>query len=359
VGGVMEHTELLSHLLKDAKRSQRSITVAMLDLNNAFEEVHHDLIISALRYNHLPQEFTELIKNIYDNNYITVVADNVWTAPIKIERGVLQGDPASPLLFNMCFNTLMKTLDQPIYRKLGYSWGVNKINTQQNWIQFADDAMIIASDTKSAQGLINVFQAWCSWSSMHIRLDKCVTFGIMKRDNVYSQIQPALSITSGQITTTGFKEEFKYLGRSYSFDMSNTVPEQLLERKLSDLLVISNHLNIKAQTKLKILSQYSHSQILFKIKVYDFPITWVEPTLDAMSIRYIRDWLEMPISACPKETLTLPKSGCGMGVSSFKHIAQKMLVQKRYSMQHSTSPEIQQVWTDSSSKYIDADRLIV
>ena len=119
--------------------------------------MHHDLIISALRYHHLPLEFTELFKNLYDSNYIAVVANNVWTAPIKIEKGVLQGHPASPLLFNLCFNTLMKTLNQPIYRKLGYSWGVNK--KSQNWLQFADDAMIISSDSKSAQGLLNVFQA--------------------------------------------------------------------------------------------------------------------------------------------------------------------------------------------------------
>jgi len=49
----------------------------------------------------------------------------------------------------------------------------------------------------------------------------------------YSLIQPALSITSGQIPTTGIKEELKYSGRSHSFDMSNTAPKQLLEHKLS------------------------------------------------------------------------------------------------------------------------------
>jgi len=98
---------------------------------------------------------------------------------------------------------------------------------------------------------------------MHIRLDKCLTFGMMKRDNVYSQIQPALSIAPCKIPTTGIKEEFKYLGRTYSFNMSNTAPKQALERKLSDILVITNHLNIKAQTKLKILSQYIHCQVLF------------------------------------------------------------------------------------------------
>ena len=76
VDGVMEHTELLAHLLKDAKRRQRSITVTMLDLKNEIGEVQHNLIISALRYHQLPLElpleltlelplkFTELFKNI-------------------------------------------------------------------------------------------------------------------------------------------------------------------------------------------------------------------------------------------------------------------------------------------------------
>jgi len=82
-----------------------------------------------------------------------------------------------------------------------------------------------------------------------------VKFGMMKHDNVYSQIQLALSIAAGQIHTTGIKEEFKYLGRIYSFDMSNTALKQALERKLTDLLAIANHLIIKAKTKLNILSQ--------------------------------------------------------------------------------------------------------
>ena len=133
---------------------------------------------------------------------------------------------------------------------------------------------------------------------------------MMKRDNVYSQIQPALSLASDKIATTGFNEVFIYLGRTCSFDMYNTVPKQLLENKLSDLLKVTNHLKVKAQTKGKILSQYIHSQVLFEIKHYDFPLTWVEQSLDSISVRYICDWLEMPISSCMKETLTLPKSKC-------------------------------------------------
>ena len=123
VDGVTEHTELLSHLLNTAKREQRSITVALLDLKNAFGEVHHELIATALRYHHVPTELIQLFWSTYRDNCIVVALDGKTTHPIRVEKGVLQGDPSSPLLFNLCFNTLMLTLDQPVYRKLGFSWG--------------------------------------------------------------------------------------------------------------------------------------------------------------------------------------------------------------------------------------------
>ena len=112
---------------------------------------------------------------------------NKATQLIRVERGVLQGDPCSPLLFNLCFNTLMLTLNQPIYRKLGFSWGTRLNRQERAWLQFADDAAIVASDNVCAQGLLNLFEAWCSWASMSIRLDKCTAFGMQKRNGVYVQ----------------------------------------------------------------------------------------------------------------------------------------------------------------------------
>jgi len=47
--GVTEHSELLSHMLKDAKKRQRSIIVTLRDLKNAFGSVHHNLMELALR----------------------------------------------------------------------------------------------------------------------------------------------------------------------------------------------------------------------------------------------------------------------------------------------------------------------
>ena len=73
---------------------------------------------------------------------LTVFAtDQFITRPIEVQRSVLQGDSLSPLLFNMCFNTLMKTVDQAKIKCSGYIFG--KTLHPQNWLQFADDTTIV------------------------------------------------------------------------------------------------------------------------------------------------------------------------------------------------------------------------
>jgi len=123
VDGVLEHTEVLERMLKSAKKERRNIIVCLLDLKNAFGEIPHALLKSTLIHHHLPPEIIEIFESIYSDNMIKVSLSNSLTQPIRVERGVLQGDPASPLLFNICFNTLMHVLLLPRYKQLGFSYG--------------------------------------------------------------------------------------------------------------------------------------------------------------------------------------------------------------------------------------------
>src|SRR6218665_2548349 len=47
------------------------------------------------------------------------------------------------------------------------------------------------------------------------------------------------------------------------------------------LLKITSDLKVAAQTKLKILKRYIHSQLQFVLKIYPLGTTWIEQNMDA------------------------------------------------------------------------------
>jgi len=291
----------------------------------------------------------EIFKDIYSNNFVCVSLNNILTTPILIGRGVLQGDPSSPLLFNMCFNTLMQFLLQPGYRQFGFSYGPRGHRLQRSWLQFADDSVITAPDESSAQGLLNAFQAWTAWAGMTIRLDKCCTFGMKMQGTHYIQSSPALYLREGSIPVIPPGGEFRYLGRRYSIDFQHETIKADLQNKLIRLLSITDKLNIKPQTKIKVLTLYIHSQLLFELKLYNFPLTWIDLNLDASCTKYIRGWLELPTSACVKESGNIRRKEGGLGINTIRHLSQKMQLLKRYTLKSSQSTDINQMWSSSST----------
>jgi len=343
--------------MKDSKRHSRSLVVTLLDLKNAFGEVHHNLIRESLKYHHLPDIFVDLFNSIYSDCSISVSANNQWTDPIGIKKGVLQGDPCSPLLFNLCFNTLMRTLKKSNLVNLGYIWGPKHSTNECAWLQFADDAVILSKSTSDAQSLLDIFVAWCNWSGMVIRLDKCASFAMTKRDDVFQQIEPALFVDQERIPSIPIGGHFIYLGKIFDFDLKNEQAKKVVKEKLLKLLKITSLLRIQVQMRLKILKTYIHSQLSFELRMYNFGSTWIEENLDMETNNQVRDWLNMPPSGCISEMLALPKHKCGLGIPSFLDVAEILWLRKRFKFKNSNQRVLRQMWSESSKDHVRMDAI--
>ena len=159
----------MTHIMT-ARIKQRSVIITLLDLKNAFGELHHNLIYEVLQYHHLPREISDLIQSLYTNFQTSTITEHFSTPFITIGRGVLQGDSLSPLLFNMSFNTFIQHIKSEKYSQFGF-WKFNKTGIPCNpihWFQFADDAAVISSQEKENQILLNRFSVWCQWANMII-----------------------------------------------------------------------------------------------------------------------------------------------------------------------------------------------
>ena len=65
--GTFEHTAQMSNIINKARVKQRSLVITLLDLKNAFGEVHHNLIPEVLRYHHIPQHIQNMVQSLYCN----------------------------------------------------------------------------------------------------------------------------------------------------------------------------------------------------------------------------------------------------------------------------------------------------
>ena len=79
--GTFEHTAHLAQMIKQAKLKRRSIVVTLLNLKNAFGEVHHNIIPVVLKHHHAPEEIVNIVKSLYVQFHSTVTTSRFSTYP--------------------------------------------------------------------------------------------------------------------------------------------------------------------------------------------------------------------------------------------------------------------------------------
>ena len=155
MSGAFEHTAHLAHFIRQEKRNQRSLVVMLLDLRNAFGEIHHNLIPVVLAHHHALNNIIKAFMSIYEYFASTIATDSFTTPFLHIKKGVLQGDCLRPLVFNLIINTFIQFVSQEQFSQLGYS--LTNFLHPTHWFQVADDVAVITGQEYETQILLNAF----------------------------------------------------------------------------------------------------------------------------------------------------------------------------------------------------------
>src|SRR6266516_1250223 len=194
---------------------------------------------------------------------------------------------------------------------------------------------------------------------MDIRLDKCITFGAVMRDRKFQQILPNINLRDkGMIPAVPLGGCFKYLGKIFDFPSLNSKPREEFETKFKKILVKISSLKIRSQTKLKLFSMYIPSQFNFELKIYKFTDAFLSSIIDRLCTSHIREWPELPPSACVTEWASSPINYCGLGIPTFAQRAARMALTRRHILQTSRNPCIRELWDASRGPNMLVDSLL-
>lgn len=152
--------------MQNASVSKTSLYVAFLGFRKAFDSIDHRVMFSILKANKLPENFISYISSVYINSSIFIGPEVV-----KQGRGVLQGDPLSPLLFNIVLDYVLEMMNS----RMGLSINGETISV----LAYADDLVLLASSREGMdQNLRNLITA-SALVGLSLGANKCASIGRM------------------------------------------------------------------------------------------------------------------------------------------------------------------------------------
>lgn len=110
-----EHGAIINEIILHVEREKKSLYMMTIDLEDAFGRVPHRLIKEVLSNKGFDDQIINCIFSSYKNSVTRIIVPRHGKSDIiRFNRGVKQGCPLSPTLFNISIDPLIEKLNQMV-----------------------------------------------------------------------------------------------------------------------------------------------------------------------------------------------------------------------------------------------------
>src|SRR5436853_5577935 len=162
----MEPIRILNELIEDAKEKKSELWIVFQDMSKCYDRVNIYMLEKAMLRLKLPQNFIEIIKNLFTNRKNRIFTSHGLTDPYDVLIGIDQGEVISPLLWTIYYDPLLCEIQQQhnIGYELTHTWSPNLThpeltNTLSETITsqaYMDDTNWIGSSKQQIQKLLKI-----------------------------------------------------------------------------------------------------------------------------------------------------------------------------------------------------------
>ena len=97
----------LKLLIKKRREFNLETPLLFIDYEKAFDNIKIQVLFNILKFRHIPDTLLRAIVDIYTQNKTLMKFNNKLSQPVEIHKGVRQGCPLSPTLFNIYLHEII------------------------------------------------------------------------------------------------------------------------------------------------------------------------------------------------------------------------------------------------------------
>uniref|UniRef100_A0A4W6FV19 ribonuclease H n=1 Tax=Lates calcarifer TaxID=8187 RepID=A0A4W6FV19_LATCA len=253
--GCSENLLLMDGLLRIAKKEVRPLAVVFVDFAKAFDSVSHQHIAEVLTRKGVDEWMRKLIQDSYKGCTTVVRTKHGETDRIHIKVGVKQGDPLSPLLFNLALDPLLYVLEN---KGVGFRVGGRSLTA----LAFADDLVLLSDSWKGMERNLQILEIFSSLTGLKVNPSKCHGFMLDKSQRRYTINDCEVWKLAGTpIHMVPGHEAVTYLGVQISPAKGILTPP--LRTLVKDMVARITRAELKPSQKVEILRTYALPRLIY------------------------------------------------------------------------------------------------
>ena len=219
----------LAEVCQRRRWSNKDTYLTFVDLKKAYDTVPHGALLTKLHKAGVRGTMLDVIRSLYANSFIQVRSGEYpfnLSEPAQLLRGLRQGCPLSPILFNIFFDDV---------GEFGNEYGVKIPCAKNKWtshiigdLKFADDLVILTPSLDKTRLALYYLSEWTELNEMAVGISKCMTTVVSedptKMEELHCLDHPLM--INDQHVPIG--NEYVYLGVNFRNDVN--LKSMMLER---------------------------------------------------------------------------------------------------------------------------------
>jgi len=163
--GTVENVKILKYVVGRKLKQKKKVWAFFIDLKAAFDRVDRNVLWEMMRKRGVSEGLIDRVMEVYEETRCVVrIGENI-SREFWVEKGVRQGCPMSPTLFNI----YIADIEEELKKGNGGIW----VGNEKMWsIEYADDIVMLAEEEEGLRDMMRRVKRYIEGKRLELSVDK-------------------------------------------------------------------------------------------------------------------------------------------------------------------------------------------